>query len=895
MKKRLILSGLFLTALTSSALLVGCGEIPATSSSVGDSTTTTEKPGLPTVLPDIEGDKIAIHYFREDSKYTGWDVWGWQEGNEKQPGKGFAFNYIDEYGAATIFSTAGFVLENNIGFIIREGGNSWSNKDPSMDRFFNLKDLKKDANDIYHIYSVSGDAGVYEDGPSSRGGKVLAGKFTSYTKINFQTNVLINGISLYKNDETQPMFDVAINSSIMNYNIELTDTNKDFEVELGNVYYIIAHFVKPDALGKSDSEKASIAITELFKTSKFDDEYNYLGDDLGVTYTKEKTGFKVWSPFSKSMILNVYNSGTPVKVNAEKGDDTVTKYEMTYGDKGVWSKDVEGDLDGKYYTFTVTNSLGTNEVVDPYAVSAGINGVRGMIVDSSTTDPEGWDKVTTPQNTNTETVIYETHVADVTSSESWSGNENSRKKYAGLIEKNTTYKSGDKVLKTGFDHISELGINALHILPIFDQDNNEEDISFNWGYNPLNYNVLEGSYSSNPYDGKVRMKEMKEVVKAYGAEGIKIIMDVVYNHVSNLERSNFNLLLPGYYFRYLNSKPSNGSGCGNETASDNFMFRKFMVDSTKFLAKEYKLGGFRFDLMGLHDVKTMNAITDELVKINPTMSVYGEPWTGGSTPLSGNQSAQGSNLSDLTGTAAFSDNFRNAVKGANGEKDAGWVNSKGGVSSEYASIIKGLRGLGKTTNIKQTINYVSCHDNATLYDKLVLSTADYSPKMTKSDLVLMDAIAATLTFSSQGMTFMQSGEELIREKLDENGKRIENSYNSSYKVNEINYANLANEENAKLTEIYKSLITNKVTNPDFQLTKSADVKLKFTEIVTKNSSVIAYTVGDMAFVVSNLTAKNVKVELGKNYTPVWSSNDSLTGQFSDVTVNGLSLLIAKAA
>ncbi|MEG2270133.1 MAG: type I pullulanase [Bacilli bacterium] len=898
MKNKIIFCSALVGLLTVSSFLGSCGENPSTSSE--PTTTPVISSDLPTTLPDIKGDKVAIHYFREDNKYKDWDVWLWQEGNVDFPGAGFDFNYINEYGAAAIFSAGTLDVKKDIGFIIRKGGSGWAEKDTSADRFFTLSTYEKDENGIRNIYCVSEDETIYSSGASSRGGKVLAAEFTSFTKINFQTNVLINKVNLFKNDETTAIISAPITSSIKNFNVEFERVLASFKVELGNNYYISVNFVKADALGITISERKRVSITRLYNTTEFSSLYNYDGE-LGAIYTSASTTFKVWSPFSAALKLNVYESGTPKAISESLGNDTKTTYDMTGGtpnEKGLWSYKVDGDLHGKYYTFTVINHLGTHEITDPYAVSAGINGIRGMILDLNKTNPIGWSEFKSPSIKNTQTVIYETHVADVTSSSSWGGSADNSKKYLGLIEKNTVFTDKDKVAHpTGFDHIIKLGINALHLLPIFDQDNDETNPSYNWGYNPLNYNVLEGSYSSDPYDGAKRVNEMKQVVMAYGTLGVKIIMDVVYNHVANLETSNFNYLLPGYYFRYNGVNPSNGSGCGNETASENYMFRKFMCDSTKFLATTYKLGGFRFDLMGLHDVETMNKVRANLNSYDPLITVYGEPWTGGSSPLPGSDKADSANIYKLNDIAAFSDSFRNAVKGTNGAKDVGWVNKDGGDPSQYNAIVDGIKGKGKTSNPQQTINYVSCHDNNSLYDKLVLSTEDETVRPTEEELVKMDILAAGLTFSSQGMTFMQGGEELGREKFDEEGKRVENSYNSSYKTNEINYAHLGNPQFNKLFEFYKSYISTKIQMGILNLDTSDEISKNLTMIETSSKNVIAFKYNlpeslhleesGVIFVFANRGAKDVEIPLTNGIFNVVSDSNNLTPLVDPLLITSL--------
>ncbi|HPG44026.1 MAG TPA: alpha-amylase family glycosyl hydrolase, partial [Acholeplasmataceae bacterium] len=341
----------------------------------------------------------------------------------------------------------------------------------------------------------------------------------------------------------------------------------------------------------------------------------------------------LWAPISSAVTLNLYQTGTPANYG---GSDTPTQtIPMIKGDQGVYMVEVNQSLHGTYYTYSVTNGSSTYEVIDPYAKSSGVNGLRGLVVDFSQINPEGFEYNDRPDNMNsyTDAIIYELHVRDLTTHSSWNGTEANRGKYLGLIEKGTSYQG----VSTGFDHIVELGVTHVQLLPFFDYGVVDEtkvgDVgynAFNWGYMPLNFNVLEGTYSSDPYNGLTRVIEMKQVVQAFHEENIRINMDVVYNHTGLSADSNFNLIIPGYYHRKTDTGAfSNGSGTGNETASERYMVRKFMVDSVLFWATEYNLSGFRFDLMALHDIETMELIAEELHAIDPTIMVYGEPWMGG--------------------------------------------------------------------------------------------------------------------------------------------------------------------------------------------------------------------------------------------------------------------------
>ena len=583
----------------------------------------------------------------------------------------------------------------------------------------------------------------------------------------------------------------------------------------------------------------------LYKDDSFNKAYTYDGE-LGAIYTKASTTFKVWSPISTEIKLRLYNNGTPKSINATLGDDTYSEYTMEKKEKGVFEAKVMGDLAGKYYTYVVTNpSYKDKEIVDPYAKSTGVNGCRGMIVDFSITNPDGWDSVKINEIPQTSLTVWETHIADLTSSKTWGGTSEYAKTYKGFYEAGTTYTKDGVTVKTGFDHVKELGVNAVQIIPVFDSDNNEEEAkrSFNWGYNPLNYNTLDGSYSLNPYDGYERIKEFKELVKAYNEAGINIIMDVVYNHVMQAQGSNFDVLMPGYYFRYTKTGEfSNGSGCGNETASEMPMFKKFMIDSTEFLATEYKLGGFRFDLMAVHDLDTMDKIATNLhSKISNNFAVYGEPWSGGTTQLNSSEAAKQDNLKDFTSYGQFNDRIRDALikGGLNEDSSKGWVSDSVKVNkNDIESIILGLKGQTRdnVTNPSLSVQYVTCHDNYTLYDRFL--ALDSEEKIRSNETINRNRamLANSVVFTSQGITFMLSGEEFLRTK-----RVNKNSYNASYSVNQLDYS--LKIKNMDIFNNYKKLISLKQNQNVFGKTAEEianDVKVK----TNREGSVISIKIRD---------------------------------------------------
>lgn len=808
--------------------LSSCGDDPSTTSSdtltSDDTTQTTSYPYDFVEPPTYDEDTLQIHYHRDDMTYDGWDAWLWTEGKD---GAAYSFNGFDEFGAiSAIPLESTFSADvDEIFFIIRQGGDDWTAKDYDSDQSFLLSNFVKDENNIYHVYIVSGWAGTYESADVISTANITRAAFFDAKTVVVNANLDFTEVKVYKDDE-------LLTTATLDKPNNVRRVTLPENAEFSSTYKVVVTFENGDV------KESEVDKNALFKTDEFDAEYTYTGDDLGATYTKEKTTFKVWAPGSTSLKVRIYNSGTPTSVDPEKGDDDwYIETEMTLGEKGVYSAEVLGDLNGKYYTYVVSNSkYSEKEVVDPYAKSAGVNGERGMILDFDTTDPEGWNEITPLDYKKTELVVYETHVADVTSSETWTGNEANRLLFNGMAEEGTTYTENGKTVKTGFDHIKELGVNAVQIIPLFDQANDEVNKSFNWGYNPLNYNVVEGSYSSDPYDGAVRVKEFKELVMKYNQAGISIIMDVVYNHMNSLDQSSFNYLVPGYYFRYnANGTASNGSGCGNDTASEMPMFRKFMIDSTEFWASEYKLGGFRFDLMGLHDIETMNQLVDNLQTINPNIVVYGEPWTAASTAVSGSTILAGqANMSQYDGYGAFNDKIRDGVRGSVFDASGtGWATRDTVSSLNYSDVLDGL--LGKTGAISsdpnKTVNYVSAHDNNTLFDKLQLSVGEDDIELLKN----LSTLSNGIVFASQGTSFMLAGEEFLRSKVKEDGTLDSNSYASSYKTNELDYSRLIDYED--VFEQYKEFIAVKTGIEAFQLDSNTLIS---EEVVAKSTSADNY-------------------------------------------------------
>lgn len=592
----------------------------------------------------------------------------------------------------------------------------------------------------------------------------------------------------------------------------------------------------------------------------------YKGKDLGLTYNITSSSFRVWSPPADSLIISIYASG----IGGDPKDVTPMQKDVD----GTWRVVLKGDLKGHFYTFrALINGKWSQEVPDPYARFVGVNGKRAMIVDPKDSDPVNWASDKSPVFKNkTDAILYELHIRDA-SIHSSSGIKH-KGKYLGLTETNTRNSSG---LSTGLDHISDLGVTHVHLLPFFDFYSIDETKSnlpqYNWGYEPLNYNTTEGSYATDANDGKVRVKEFKSLVQAFHKKGLRVVMDAVYNHTMLTKDSYMDQLVPGYYYRQnRDGSYSNATACGNEIASERPMVRKFMLESVLYWVNEYHLDGFRFDLMGVHDIETMNLISKELHKIRPDILLYGEGWTAGSSPLPDDQRALKKNVSKLDRIAVFSDDIRDGIKGSVFEHaDRGFASGKSGMKESVkfgvvAAIKHPQIGYDKVNYSKesyatepyQTITYCECHDNHILYDKLMLSAPSKDPKSIEN----MQRLALSIVLSSQGITFLHAGTEMLRSK-----KGVENSYNSGDSINAIDWD--LKSKNIDMFRYVQGLIKMRKDHPAFRMNSAELIRNNLRFIDNSDPNVIQYTINASAvkdkwkkiMVVYNGSDKKVDVDL----------------------------------
>ena len=553
---------------------------------------------------------------------------------------------------------------------------------------------------------------------------------------------------------------------------------------------------------KFDEGKPSPAKLGYAGYAKELDKTVYTGQ-LGALYSKKSTTFRLWSPVASSVRVCIYQTGSDAEEGAKKISATAMKYSES---TGAWYQTVNGDLKNLYYTYEVTIGDQVNEVVDPYARAVGVNGNRGMIIDLDDTDPAGWDEDSFERvGFASDAVVWEVSVRDFSADETCGVTAKNRGKFLAFTESDTSLnREGD--IATCVAYLRELGVNYVQINPFYDFASIDETDTgsgqYNWGYDPKNYNVPEGSYSSNPYDGRVRIKECKEMIQALHNAGIGVIMDVVYNHTYYSEDSFFNQIVPYYYHRINEDGSwSNGSGCGNDVATERYMVRRYIRESVAYWAQEYHIDGFRFDLMGLMDVTCMNSIRATLDKLpnGDRIIMYGEAWNMNTTVPADVQLANQNNLNLLSKRiGAFNDTARDAIKGSVFNADTGFVQegkSRGGVKSAISA-----DGGGWATIPNQCVNYASCHDNLTLYDKLTNSVYhDDQYRQRREDLVAMNKLSAAVVMMSRGMPFILAGEEMARTKLGD-----ENSYISPVEINQIDWSSVT--KYTSLIDYYKGLI-----------------------------------------------------------------------------------------
>ncbi len=771
------------------------------------------------VLPSVfvraaEETTVNIHYFREDGNYGAWDVWAWAEGLD---GAAYAFTDNGDSNGA-VASVTLTQSTSSLGFIVRKP--DWSAKDPDGDRKVDLSSVVSGTVEVYCVAGSELEDFTVNYDNAVQGLKVKTAAASTKTEVKVEYTMAADLIITAEDFTITSASgaEVAIASyesdtattAVLTLAEEL-DYSKDYTLAFGG-------------------SQLKITLPDYFSSAEFEEEFTYDGDDLGAIVENGGTNFRVWAPTAEKVELNIYAAGN--------GGDAESVVTMEKAEKGTWVAAADGDLSGKYYTYTAYFDGKVNkDIVDPYARTTGVNGKRGMIISLDTTDPEGWenDERKTYENV-TDMEIYELHVRDFSIADN-SGIQN-KGKYLAFTETGTTTPEGTA---TGIDHLKDLGVTSVHLLPVYDYGSVDESkldkAQFNWGYDPVNYNTPEGSYSTDPFNGEVRVKEFKQMVQALHDAGIGVIMDVVYNHTYNTQYC-FNQLVPGYFYR----PNQNTSGCGNDVASERSMVSKFIVDSVKYWAEEYHLDGFRFDLMGILDVDTMNAVRAAVDEVDPSIIIYGEGWNMGCVPTkAGVKMANYTNAALTPGIAYFSDTIRDMIKGSVFDAaEKGFVN---GESKHYKAIVNTVQYTKKwCPSPSQVINYADCHDNLTLWDKIRSSNGDDSEELQ----IRQNKFAAAIVHTAQGVPFMMSGEEFLRTKTKADGSFDHNSYASPDSVNELDYSRVAQYQD--VYDYYKGLIEFRKAHPAFRIANAAESDAAYTEAYdyTTEKGVSAYFIDGTA-------------------------------------------------
>lgn len=844
-----------------------------------------------------EAVKLNVHYFNFAETYDADTVEAYVWTGDEVGGS-YPYTKTDDFGA--VFQV-GLLPENGVaaaGIRIYQNGEPDAISDRSVD-------LTKAVDNVLDVYLVEGNPNIWYSADEVNYNPVVADAYfgeTTSKQIIFTLSQPIDTA-----DETEGSRFTVTDENGTTYPIVKVWSEKP-RVEK-TAYLIMKEpldLSRTYTIEREGFEGMEVSMRKVIGSEYFDEAFAYDGDDLGAVYSKESTRFRVWAPVAAEVSLNLYEAGD--------GDNLMETIPMQADEKGTWVYEKQGDLNGVYYTYSVKNGDTVNETVDLYARSTGVNGNRGMILDLDATDPEGFAEDKRPEFGNdTDAVIYELHIRDL-SSDASSGIQNTGK-FLGLTETGTTNSDG---LATGLDHMKDLGITHVQLQPSYDYATIDEtkldSNQFNWGYDPKNYNVPEGSYSTDPYNGEVRVKEMKEMVQTLHENGIRVIMDVVYNHTYNTEESWFQKTVPDYYYRKNGDNYSNASGCGNETASERAMMRKYMVESVVYWAEEYHIDGFRFDLMGIHDMDTMMAIREALNEVDPTIIIYGEGWTSGEAAIDSSRQATKNHTYLMDRVGAFSDDIRDGIKGNVFDAlDKGFVNGKEGMEESIKFSVAGATENGqvdlsaheKSDNFwsgqpGQSINYVSCHDNLTLWDKLAISNADD----TEEDRIKMNKLASAIMYTAQGVPFMQAGEEMLRTKPSDSSSTgfDENSYCSPDSTNSLKWDNKGNV--LDVYEYYKGLIAFRKAHGALRMTAAEEIQnnLKFVDGVDAN--VVAYTIenspnGEIAeelFVVYNANKEPVSVSLPEGEWEIYINGEKAgceklgTAQGS-VEVEGISAMV----
>lgn len=812
---------------------------------------------------------VVFHYQRSDNTYDNWNVWLWEkDGDEIGESK---FAGMDEYGAYAVAECDARM--DNLGFSVRYStdSNPWEKKDYPEDRFVSIKDISQST---VHIYLKSGEAAFSVKGDNQQ--VIIKAEMYGRDRILFEISEAKKSsidLKFILRDEKGKQVDVK--------KVELLDDYKKGFIYVDGGLDMLSEYTINNGVGSI----VYVDMCDYYSCEEFKKEYVYEeGNDLGVTLSCNNTKFRVWAPTAESLSLNLYRTGN------ESKNDLVDSIKMKKDIGGTWLLEVPKNLEGYYYTYTIkyeecfkkyyhekykidVDDPNGYEAMDPYARSAGVNGTKGMIIDVENVSPAGWNRDENHTVSKiTDASIYEVSVRD-TSTDDYSGIRN-KGKFVSFLERGTTTPNG---VPTGMDHIKSMGINMVQLMPVYDfasvdESRGLQNDKYNWGYDPANFNVPEGSYSTDPSNGYTRVMELKQMIQEFHSEEIGVVMDVVYNHTYYDFPFGFSVLVPGYFHR----PNSNASGCGNDTATERTMVTKYIVDSIVYWAKEYHLDGFRFDLMGLIDIDTMNKAREELDKMNEDIILYGEGWYMDNTNRTRDVYLCNQNNSRFTDQLGFfCDTIRTGIRGGNDENSRGFVQGNNSSDETIAYSAKGY-AIWSENEPYQLINYVSCHDNFTLWDKLYVAGKNES----EENLIKQNKLAAAIVQTSQGTPFFLQGEEFLRTKEDSSGKKYENTYNAPDSVNMLDYSRL--EEYGDVTEYYRGLIQFRKHHPSLRMFRKSLVDQKFHWLENREiyrNGVIAYQLDK----VDGEVADNIVVIYNANK---WQETVNLPEGEWKVCVNG---------
>ena len=761
--------------------------------------------------------KLEVTYSRDDENYDRWNAYCWGSSTPGSQGD-FVINETTNE-CVTTFSYPDARSNTSITVAVRKG--EWDEK--ACEQSIDISDVLSGT--IYAYVSTKNGQNHFSYVFGSdvvRGNKVLS------ANVDYDNNQFIvktkqaGNIALYK-EGVDVSDTVTITSKGTTHTIQLDSIN------LKELYQYTVR-IADDTF----NQDYKIFIYNAYASEKFEREYTYTGNDLGAMWSESATTFKVWAPTATAVKVARYSSGTA------DTNDLIEEVTMTPAENGVWVATVNGDISSTYYTYKVTVDGETIEACDPYARTTGVNSKRAMVLDLDATNPDDWEYDKNPHEgmNYTDAIIYELHVRDFSIDESSGIKDEYQGKYLGLTETGTTLNGVEGATSTGLDYLKELGITHLHLLPVYDygsvdeadahtryqnsldnDPNNDEEVAaqFNWGYDPVNYNVPEGSYSTDPYKGEVRVEEFKEMVQTLHESDINVVMDVVYNHVYDGAKFCINQIVPGYFSRFKEDGTYySATGCGNDTASERSMVRKYIVDSVVYWAEEYHIDGFRFDLVGILDAETVKAIVTAAHKVDEDILFYGEGWDmAGYTGLT---MATQANYESTPGFGYFSDSMRSLLTGNNDATEKGFPTGAQGNEGWLTSRFKGSTDASNGTPIPtQVVNYASCHDNYALWDKIILTT----PDATEADRIKMNNLAAAIYMTSQGIPFIHAGEEMLRSKPLGDGKYEHNSYKSSDALNSIKWDRIVSYET--VSEYYEGLIEFRKNHAALRMTDESQI------------------------------------------------------------------------